>query len=163
VQIGSAYWLRIRIGKLHNDRYIPLHPQLKELLDDWITHHRPTGLRTNRLLLEHNRPISHHRVTNALRHWPTPPESAAPPPISCATRWPPRPKCAELHRMHHSAARENVAAVSIWGFAAVAVVGRAFAGHAQWAALWSTSHPVDASGATLRHRIRPGAGRMRMP
>ena len=67
VQIGSAYWLRIPIGKLHNDRYIPLHPQLKELLDDWIIHHRPTGLRTNRLLLEHNRPISHHRVTKALR------------------------------------------------------------------------------------------------
>ena len=67
VQIGSAYWLRIPIGKLHNDRYIPLHPQLKELLDDWITHHRPTGLRTNRLLLEHNQPISHHRVTKALR------------------------------------------------------------------------------------------------
>jgi integrase/recombinase XerD len=67
VQIGSAYWLRIPIGKLHNDRYIPLHPQLKELLDDWITHHRPDGLRTDRLLLEHNRPISHHRITAALR------------------------------------------------------------------------------------------------
>jgi integrase/recombinase XerD len=68
VQIGSAYWLRIPIGKLHNDRYIPLHPQLKELLDEWITHHRPSGLRTNRLLLEHNRPISDHRITKALRH-----------------------------------------------------------------------------------------------
>jgi integrase/recombinase XerD len=67
VQIGSAYWLRIPIGKLHNDRYIPLHPQLKELLDDWITHHRPSGLRTNRLLIEHNRPISDHRITKALR------------------------------------------------------------------------------------------------
>jgi integrase/recombinase XerD len=67
VQIGSAYWLRIPIGKLHNDRYIPLHPQLKELLDDWITHYRPKGLRTNHLLLEHNRPISSHRVTAALR------------------------------------------------------------------------------------------------
>jgi integrase/recombinase XerD len=68
VQIGSAYWLRIPVGKLHNDRYIPLHPQLKELLDEWITHHRPSGLRTNRLLLEHNRPISDHRITKALRH-----------------------------------------------------------------------------------------------
>jgi integrase/recombinase XerD len=68
VQIGSAYWLRIPIGKMHTDRYIPLHPQLKDLLDDWITRHRPNGLRTNRLLLEHNRPISHHRVTKALRH-----------------------------------------------------------------------------------------------
>ena len=52
VQIGSAFWLRIPVGKLHNDRYIPLHPQLKEMLDDWITHHRPTGLRSQRLLLE---------------------------------------------------------------------------------------------------------------
>ena len=67
VQIGSAYWLRIPIGKLHNDRYIPLHPQLKDLLDDWISHHRPSGLRTDRLLLEHNRPISSHRITAALR------------------------------------------------------------------------------------------------
>jgi integrase/recombinase XerD len=67
VQIGSAYWLRIPIGKLHNDRYIPLHPQLKQLLDDWITHHRPNELRTNHLLVEHNRPISHQRVASALR------------------------------------------------------------------------------------------------
>lgn len=48
VQIGSAFWLRIPIGKLHNDRYIPLHPQLKEMLDEWTTHHRPTGLRSDR-------------------------------------------------------------------------------------------------------------------
>jgi integrase len=55
------------MGKLYNDRYIPLHPLLKELLDDWITHHRPSGLSTNRLLLEHNRPISDHRIAKALR------------------------------------------------------------------------------------------------
>jgi site-specific recombinase XerD len=36
VQIGSAFWLRTPVGKLHNDRYIPLHPQLKVLLDDWL-------------------------------------------------------------------------------------------------------------------------------
>ena len=30
VQIGSAFWLRVPLGKLHNDRYIPLHPQLKQ-------------------------------------------------------------------------------------------------------------------------------------
>ena len=66
VQIGSAFWLRIPVGKLHNDRYIPLHPQLKEMLDDWINNHRPTGLRSQRLLLEHNRPISSLRVSTAL-------------------------------------------------------------------------------------------------
>ena len=66
VQIGSAFWLRIPVGKLHNDRYIPLHPQLKEMLDEWIAHQRPTGLRSDRLLLERNRPITSLRVANAL-------------------------------------------------------------------------------------------------
>ena len=66
VQIGSAYWMRIPLGKLHNDRYIPLHPDLKDLLDDWITNHRPVGLRSDRLLLEHGRPVTKLRVANAL-------------------------------------------------------------------------------------------------
>ncbi len=66
VLIGSAYWLRIPVGKLHNDRYIPLHPQLKDLLDDWIANHRPEGLRSDRLLLEHGRPVTKLRVANAL-------------------------------------------------------------------------------------------------
>ncbi len=65
-QIGSAFWLRIPVGKLHNDRYIPLHPQLKEMLDDWIANHRPTGLRSDRLLLERNRPVTSLRVATAL-------------------------------------------------------------------------------------------------
>ena len=38
VQIGSAYWLHVPVGKLRTDRYIPLHPQLKDLLDDWLAH-----------------------------------------------------------------------------------------------------------------------------
>jgi site-specific recombinase XerD len=66
VQIGSAFWLRIPVGKLHNDRYIPLHPELKELLDDWVTEHRPTGLRTDRLLVDRSRPITKLRVSSAL-------------------------------------------------------------------------------------------------
>jgi hypothetical protein len=66
VQIGSAFWLRIPLGKLHSDRYIPLHPQLKALLDDWVQHHRPAGLRTERLLVERNRPITWGRVARAL-------------------------------------------------------------------------------------------------
>jgi len=66
VQIGSAFWLRIPVGKLHNDRYIPLHPQLKEMLDDWIANHRPAGLRSDRLLLERNRPVTSLRVATAL-------------------------------------------------------------------------------------------------
>ena len=27
-QIGDAHWLRVPVGKLRNDRYIPLHPDL---------------------------------------------------------------------------------------------------------------------------------------
>ncbi|MPZ93215.1 MAG: tyrosine-type recombinase/integrase, partial [Actinobacteria bacterium] len=66
VQIGSAFWLRIPVGKLHNDRYIPLHPQLKTLLDDWVTNHRPTGLRSDLLLIERGRPVTKLRIANAL-------------------------------------------------------------------------------------------------
>ena len=66
VQIGSAFWLRIPVGKLHNDRYIPLHPQLKELLDDWVANHRPAGVRSDRLLIDRNRPITGYRVSQIL-------------------------------------------------------------------------------------------------
>jgi len=37
VLLGDTHWLKIPIGKLHNDRYIPLHPLLIELIDDWNT------------------------------------------------------------------------------------------------------------------------------
>ena len=32
--IGDAHWLRVPVGKLRNDRFIPLHPDLVELLAD---------------------------------------------------------------------------------------------------------------------------------
>jgi site-specific recombinase XerD len=35
VRIGATHWLRVPVGKLHNDRYLPLHPILVDLLDDW--------------------------------------------------------------------------------------------------------------------------------
>ena len=66
VQISSVFWLRIPVGKLHNDRYIPLHPDLKVLLDDWTDNHRPAGLRSDLLLIENGRPVTRLRVANAL-------------------------------------------------------------------------------------------------
>lgn len=66
VQIGSSYWLRVPVGKLHNDRFIPLHPQLKDLLDDWIASHRGTGLRSELIFIEKGRPISKARVDAAV-------------------------------------------------------------------------------------------------
>jgi integrase len=41
VQIGESYWLRVPLGKMHNDRYIPLHPEVKDLLDEWIDRSPP--------------------------------------------------------------------------------------------------------------------------
>jgi integrase len=35
VQISETYWLRIPVGKLHNDRYVPLHPILVDLINDY--------------------------------------------------------------------------------------------------------------------------------
>jgi integrase len=65
VQIGSAYWLHVPVGKLRNDRYIPLHPQLKELLDDWIAN-RPAGLRSRWLFTDRGQRISRRRVDDAV-------------------------------------------------------------------------------------------------
>jgi len=65
VQIGSAYWLHVPLGKLRTDRYIPLHPQLKELLDDWVAQ-RPAGLREPWLFMERGRRIGKQRVQDAV-------------------------------------------------------------------------------------------------
>lgn len=66
VQIGTGYWLRTPVGKLHTDRYIPLHPQLKELLDTWIAA-RPDWQATDLLLTERGRPIPPTRVEKAVQ------------------------------------------------------------------------------------------------
>lgn len=65
VQIGAAYWLHVPVGKLRSDRYIPLHPQLKELLDDWLAH-RPASLRSPYLFVEYGQRIGHNRVERAV-------------------------------------------------------------------------------------------------
>jgi integrase len=65
VQIGAAYWLHVPLGKLRTDRYIPLHPQLKDLLDEWVAQ-RPAGLREPWLFIERGRRIGKQRVGDAL-------------------------------------------------------------------------------------------------
>jgi site-specific recombinase XerD len=61
VHMGNAPWLRIPIGKLRNDRYIPLHPLLVELIE----HRQATAPadNTGRLLTKNGQPISRHTVT----------------------------------------------------------------------------------------------------
>jgi integrase len=65
VQIGAAYWLHVPLGKLRTDRYIPLHPQLKELLDEWVGC-RPANLREPWLFMAHGRRIGPESVRKAL-------------------------------------------------------------------------------------------------
>jgi site-specific recombinase XerD len=65
VLIGSGYWLRVPVGKMHNDRYVPLHPQLKSLLDEWMAE-RASGLRSNLLWIERGRRVTRARVQSAL-------------------------------------------------------------------------------------------------
>ena len=58
--IGDAHWLRIPLGKLHNDRYVPLHPYLVELLAE---HRRTDGPRTpGRLLAGEHGPLNRNVV-----------------------------------------------------------------------------------------------------
>ena len=65
VRIGDNHWLRIPVGKLHNDRYIPLHPQLVELLGEW---EEANGANEQGLLLVNasGEPLSRHMVTRMI-------------------------------------------------------------------------------------------------
>jgi integrase len=50
-RLGDTYWLRIPIGKLHNDRTVPLHPMLVGLINDYRAWR---GRSTTGLLVERN-------------------------------------------------------------------------------------------------------------
>ena len=58
VQLDGAPWLRIPVGKLHNDRLVPMHPNATRLLADWLLEHPPAG----RLLLDDGAVLDRHRV-----------------------------------------------------------------------------------------------------
>ncbi len=92
-QIGAAPWLHVPVGKLRDDRYLPLHPQLVTLLDDYRAAHVPAG---HPLLLP-------GRTAPDWTGTPSPGSSAASPaqpgwgtsiPTSCVTPWQPRPSTA---------------------------------------------------------------------
>jgi hypothetical protein len=59
-RIGGAWWLRVPVGKLRNDRYVPLHPTLVDLLADW------TPGRTFLLELDGEQ-LDRHRVGRIVR------------------------------------------------------------------------------------------------
>jgi len=65
VLIGAGPWLHVPVGKLREDRYLPLHPQLVTLIDAYRARHVPPG---HRLLLprENGRPLDRHTVTRMI-------------------------------------------------------------------------------------------------
>lgn len=42
-RLGDTWWLRIPVGKLHNDRTVPLHPMLVGLINDYRAWRGPTA------------------------------------------------------------------------------------------------------------------------
>lgn len=66
VQIGENYWLRVPLGKMHNDRYIPLHPEVKQLLDEWVAQ-SPTKEHFDFLFTWHGYRLGRGKVALAVR------------------------------------------------------------------------------------------------
>jgi integrase len=50
-RLGDTYWLRVPLGKLHNERTVPLHPMLVGLINDYRAWRGPS---TTGLLVERN-------------------------------------------------------------------------------------------------------------
>jgi site-specific recombinase XerD len=64
IRIGDGWWLRVPVGKLHNDRYVPLHPVLVSLLEQWQNTH---GDNTSGLLIfDQASALNRHAVTRML-------------------------------------------------------------------------------------------------
>jgi site-specific recombinase XerD len=69
VTMRDGHWLRIPLGKLHNDRYIPLHPLLVELLTDWKVRHDDHG--TGLLLTRNGRPLALNMIARIVTNTAT--------------------------------------------------------------------------------------------
>jgi site-specific recombinase XerD len=65
VLIGAGPWLPVPVGKLREDRCLPLHPQLDTLIDEYRARHAPPG---HPLLLprENGRALDRHTVTRMI-------------------------------------------------------------------------------------------------
>ena len=89
VQIGSVYWLRTPGRQLRTDRYIPLHPSVKALLDQWIAD-CPDWQASSLLFTERGRPIAGQRVDKAVQKAADAAGVGHVHPTGCGTPSPPR-------------------------------------------------------------------------
>ncbi len=67
VRIGDHRWLHVPVGKLRNDRYVPLHPELVELISAFQTNNATPIANTGRLLTDHVSAVDRHRVARMVR------------------------------------------------------------------------------------------------
>jgi hypothetical protein len=58
----GSHWLRIPVGKLRNDRMIPLHTDLVPLLDEWTTRNRVHIRAQQRLMADEHKPLDRRTV-----------------------------------------------------------------------------------------------------
>lgn len=65
--VGDNHWLHVPVGKLRNDRYVPLHPTLVELIADWRQTNAVHIARSGRLLTDGISSVDRHRVTRMVR------------------------------------------------------------------------------------------------
>jgi len=65
VTMNETNWLRVPVGKLHTDRYVPLLPYLVELHRDWLEWNGPNT--TGRLISNKGRPLSVDVVRRVVR------------------------------------------------------------------------------------------------
>jgi len=62
-RIGNdRYWLRVPVGKLRNDRMIPMHPDVVDLFAEWTATNSEHIRRSRRLLSDHHDPIDRRTV-----------------------------------------------------------------------------------------------------
>jgi site-specific recombinase XerD len=61
-RIGDAHWLRVPVGKLRNDRLIPLHDDLVALFADWTADNSDHIRRQGRLIADEHAPIDRRTV-----------------------------------------------------------------------------------------------------
>jgi site-specific recombinase XerD len=66
VQIGPNHWLRIPLGKLRNDRYVPLHPQLVDLLGQWTAANLAHIRVHRRLVADRRGPVNRHSISRII-------------------------------------------------------------------------------------------------
>jgi site-specific recombinase XerD len=62
-RIGNdSYWLRVPVGKLRNDRMIPMHPDVVDLFAEWTATNSEHIRHSRRLLADHHDPIDRRTV-----------------------------------------------------------------------------------------------------